>query len=115
MSVVNVKKKVLKSKGYVDFSNWNSKDHTVYIGRNMTYLSGPSGSKWGNPYTAKKYGRARCLEMYKEYILGQKNLMNSLHELEGKELGCWCKPDACHGDILVALCQCAQQKSKACI
>lgn len=24
-------------------------------------------------------------------------------ELEGKNLGCWCKPEACHGDILVEL------------
>ena len=24
-------------------------------------------------------------------------------ELEGKELGCWCKPYLCHGDILIKL------------
>ena len=24
-------------------------------------------------------------------------------ELEGKELGCWCKPSPCHGDILIKL------------
>jgi hypothetical protein len=32
--------------------------------------------------------------------------MNSLHELKGKTLGCWCKKkssDACHGDVLVEL------------
>jgi hypothetical protein len=29
--------------------------------------------------------------------------MNDLHELNGKELGCWCKPDKCHGDILIKL------------
>ena len=29
--------------------------------------------------------------------------MNDLHELEGKTLGCWCKPEKCHGDILIKL------------
>ena len=29
--------------------------------------------------------------------------MNSLHELKGKQLGCWCKPGVCHGDVLVKL------------
>jgi hypothetical protein len=24
-------------------------------------------------------------------------------ELKGKVLGCWCKPDACHGDVLAEL------------
>lgn len=26
--------------------------------------------------------------------------MASLHELDGKTLACWCKPHACHGDVL---------------
>lgn len=30
-------------------------------------------------------------------------LMNSLHELGGKTLGCWCRPEDCHGDILLKL------------
>ena len=29
--------------------------------------------------------------------------MESLIELEGKVLGCWCHPEPCHGDILVKL------------
>ena len=28
---------------------------------------------------------------------------NDLEELEGKTLGCWCKPKTCHGDVLVEL------------
>ncbi|MBA3285144.1 MAG: DUF4326 domain-containing protein, partial [Nitrosopumilus sp.] len=24
-------------------------------------------------------------------------------ELRGKTLGCWCRPDACHGDLLAEL------------
>lgn len=30
-------------------------------------------------------------------------MTEQLLELEGKNLGCWCKPEACHGDILVKL------------
>jgi hypothetical protein len=29
--------------------------------------------------------------------------LGRLHELKGKKLGCWCKPQACHGDILTKL------------
>ena len=29
--------------------------------------------------------------------------INDLHELKGKTLGCFCKPQPCHGDILIKL------------
>jgi hypothetical protein len=29
--------------------------------------------------------------------------LKQLRELKGKELGCWCKPNKCHGDILLEL------------
>ena len=31
--------------------------------------------------------------------------MRRLHELNGTTLGCWCKPNPCHGDVLVKLVQ----------
>jgi len=34
----------------------------------------------------------------------------ALHELEGKTLGCWCPPRACHGDVLARLA--AQQATE---
>lgn len=78
--------------------------YDVYIGR---------GSKWGNPYshlqgTQAKYvvsNRQEAVDKFQEYILygeGQ-HLLNDLHELQNKTLGCFCKPQACHGDILVEL------------
>ena len=64
----------------------------IYIGRD---------SKWGNPFKMSEYlGRSRVLELYKEWLLENKVLMNDIHELEGKVLGCHCKPKKCHGDIL---------------
>lgn len=70
-------------------------------------------SKWGNPFThiTNKHtmaqtivgSRQEAIEKYREWILQQPELINSLHELKGKTLGCWCKPAACHGDILIEL------------
>lgn len=75
----------------------------VYIGR---------PSKWGNPFshleaTLAKFkvkDREEAINKYREWIVTQKHLMNSLDEIRGKILGCWCKPKACHGDVLVELC-----------
>jgi hypothetical protein len=31
------------------------------------------------------------------------DILARIPELKGKRLGCWCKPDACHGDVLIEL------------
>ena len=77
----------------------------IYIGRG-TFNGKPN--KWGNPYSHKegtlaefKVGsRKEAILKFEEYLLNNKNLMNDLHELKGKILGCWCSPLSCHGDIL---------------
>lgn len=74
----------------------------VYIGR---------PSKWGNPFSHKKgtaakfvvVTRAEAIRRYEEWIRRKPELMASLEELDGRVLGCWCKPAACHGDVLVKL------------
>lgn len=67
----------------------------IYIGRN---------SKWGNPFIIGKDGsREEVIEKYKNYILNKPELLKDLPELKDKVLGCFCKPKACHGDILVQL------------
>jgi hypothetical protein len=78
----------------------------VYIGR---------PSKWGNPFTHKQDGktlakylvnsRKEAVDAYRKWITegeGQ-HLLADLEELHGKVLGCWCKPKACHGDVLLEL------------
>ena len=72
------------------------KEHyDVYIGR---------GSKWGNPYSIGVDGtREIVIAKYKRWLLNQPPLLNELGQLKGKVLGCWCKPLACHGDVLVEL------------
>lgn len=69
--------------------------YDIYIGR---------PSKWGNPFSIGKDGtRAEVIEKYRKYILNKSELMSQLSELKNKILGCWCKPKACHGDVLVEL------------
>ena len=69
--------------------------YDVYIGR---------GSKWGNPFKIGIDGtREDVIEQYRDWIQTQSHLLNSLEELRGKTLGCFCSPQACHGDILVEL------------
>lgn len=82
-------------------------DCDIYIGRscNMGGWS-LSESKWHNPYSVKEYGRQEALNRYRKYIeMNTNNLLDDLHELAGKRLGCWCKPKPCHGDILRELFQ----------
>jgi hypothetical protein len=66
---------------------------TLYIGR---------GSKWGNPFVIGKDGtREEVIAKYRQHLADSPELMDSLHELDGHWLGCFCKPKACHGDVLV--------------
>ena len=75
--------------------NIRTKQYDVYIGR---------GSKWGNPFRIGRDGdRATVIAKYREYIMGRQHLLSCLPELSGKILGCYCKPKACHGDILILL------------
>lgn len=77
----------------------------VYIGRacNIGGWNLPR-SKCANPFSIKDTGSVSlAVERFHEYILNKPDLLAQLHELEGKTLGCWCKPGPCHGDILVTL------------
>ena len=79
-----------------------NRNFDVYIGRRTWPI--PENSKWRNPYSARKYGREEAIEMYREYIMNKPELLSLiLIELKDKTLGCWCKPAACHGDVLVEL------------
>lgn len=69
--------------------------HDVYIGR---------PSKWGNPFQIGRDGdRDGVIRKYAEWISTRPDLLKSLGELRGKRLGCYCAPQACHGDILAML------------
>lgn len=61
----------------------------VYVGR---------GSPWGNPYQIGKDGtRDDVIRLFKENILPTLDVT----ALKGKDLICFCKPKACHADLLL--------------
>lgn len=76
--------------------------YDIYIGR---------PSIWGNPFshlpntlaTYRVKDRKEAITRYKEWLLQNEELLKRLPELKGKVLACWCKPQACHGDILLEL------------
>ncbi len=73
--------------------------YDVYIGR---------PTKWGNPFLIGRDGtREEVIEKHNLWLLGHiaapdgskaPTFREALKELKGKVLGCWCKPEDCHGD-----------------
>lgn len=99
-TVINIKKSELKKIGYDSLVEWLEDPDHIYIGRNMSfYVNGAFASKWQNPYTLKKYTIEESLKLYEKHVK-ESGLINDIFELNGKVLGCWCKPDKCHGDVL---------------
>lgn len=61
-------------------------------------------TKWGNPYVIGRDGsRSEVIRKFEKYLKTKPELLAALPELTGKVLGCWCAPQACHGDVLVRL------------
>jgi hypothetical protein len=72
--------------------NKNHSKFDIYIGR---------GSIFGNPYRIGIDGnRAEVIHKYKLDFNNGKFLEEQLSTLKGKRLGCFCKPLACHGDVI---------------
>lgn len=115
-TVSNVKVQYIRPK-YNDLKKWSEDPNNVYIARKgVVFVIDKQGDKmrypkydsiWANPYKVDKDGtRQQVLEKYRKYIVNKiekENLYEELENLRGKNLGCWCKPEACHGDILVEL------------
>lgn len=71
--------------------------YDIYIGR---------GSAWGNPFVIGEHGTRE--EVIQKYEIMLKNNIRSgavtiddLKALDGKVLGCFCKPKPCHGDVII--------------
>ncbi len=75
----------------------------VYIGR---------GSIWGNPFPINDaIGDTRevVIEKFRQYlykcVVNETVSISQILELDGKTLGCYCKPKACHGDVILKAVQ----------
>ena len=117
MSVVCCKRSQLPEE-YNHLEDWLSDVcNNLYIGRAGRIFIGSKkdgsrrifhypGSVWKNPFRVKEHGLEKSLKLYEEYIrkrIEEDPVTFNIDTLKGKRLGCWCKPNDCHGDILMNL------------
>ncbi len=111
-NVVNVKVAYLRP-NFNTLEDWCKDPNNIYIGRKGVVFINKKrypekDSIWCNPYKINKDGnRDDVLNKYEIYIRNKlekdESLQNELKKLKNKNLGCWCAPEPCHGNILVKL------------
>lgn len=109
VSKINVKN--LREKGYENLIEWLDEPGHVYVGRGCHYVKGADRSVWMNPFSVKKYGLDKSLELYESHV--RDNLWSSLELLNDyTNLGCWCvdshsmtDQEVCHAQVLRRLYQ----------
>tara|TARA_R110002051_G_scaffold251087_1_gene310445 strand:- start:5 stop:307 length:303 start_codon:yes stop_codon:yes gene_type:complete len=79
--------------------NLRDEDYDVYIGR------GGHNGYFGNPFVLGRDGnREQVIKKYEEWferkLKEDKEFKARILELNGQRLGCFCKPYACHGDVI---------------
>lgn len=89
-------------------------DRAIYIGRPMPH-EGLAGSKFANPFKITETDtREIVVEKYKKWLWDEirsgRITLEDLLELENHDLICFCSPQLCHGDVLVAAVKWARQK-----
>lgn len=103
----------MTNKLFTTVVNIRTSTHTLYIGRPKT------GKPWGfgNPFIVGRDGtHDDCVDKFSRWLgTGNNNgnpdatnerrqwILYHIPDLEGHQLGCFCKPNACHGDTLVAI------------
>ena len=111
--VVNVKVKYIRPK-YNDLKAWCEDGDNVYVGRagpifvqvgNKKERYPKQASIWCNPFkVTEQVPLDKSLRLYKKHLremLEDEDTLEEFLSLEGKTLGCWCKPERCHGDVIV--------------
>ncbi|MFQ2617295.1 DUF4326 domain-containing protein [Aeromonas caviae] len=88
--------RVINIKREVEYQAIKSTATYEYIGR---------GSYWGNPYSMFEEGddREEVIRKFKydfDFDKFPNKEKEEVFSLAGKRLGCFCKPQACHGDVL---------------
>lgn len=112
MSVVNCKVQYIRPE-YDNLKEWIDDENNVYIGRKgIVFIDKTrfpqNSSKFANPFKIGKDGtREEVLLKYKNYIVNRlesdNDLIDELLLLKDKNLGCWCYPEMCHGNIILEL------------
>lgn len=103
-TVVNIRVKNIRPK-YNNLKEWRSDPENVYIGRGrVVFIDGERYPKYDSIF-ANPFKGEDAVERYRKYladsILRGDITPEDFDELKGKNLGCWCKPERCHGDVVV--------------
>lgn len=70
------------------------------FGKDAVFVGRPS--KWGNRFRIGRDGtRDEVIAKYEEWFRSQTVLIESLKELRGKDLVCFCAPQRCHAEVLL--------------
>jgi hypothetical protein len=85
----------------------------VYIGRARPGLKVEgSDGYFGNPYHVEPHGREVAISLFKSYFHRRIKIDPVFRlrvlALRGKSLGCYCKPQDCHGDVIVEWIEAAE-------
>lgn len=79
------------------------------ISKGAVFVGRPS--RWGNPFRIGRDGsRTEVIRKYREWLLGNEELLAHLSELKGKDLYCFCLPLPCHAEVLLELAN-SQERS----
>lgn len=98
----------------ITLEKWMKDPKNMYVGRrgrifikekDGSRIFHYRGSKWANPYkVGSEYSLEKSIELYTTYILDNEELLASLDELKGKNLGCFCdQKGLCHAKVLVEI------------
>ena len=92
----------------VNVQEWLKDPKNTYIGRKKKLIL---ESKWHNPFPITRNStREQVVEKFEQHLKDNSELLSNLHHLKGKTLGCWCSPEACHGNVILKLLQKQQQQ-----
>ena len=96
-----LKVNIVNLRNVENIQDWLKDTNNVYAGRENPEITGEA--KWGNPFKLEDYSsRGEVVDLYRQYIHSDKQvtLLESVGELKGKVLGCWCAPNQCHTEVL---------------
>ena len=123
--VVNVKVAYIRPR-YHNLLDWTADPNNIYIGRGGVVfvnrqITNDDGTKttkkerfpkkdspFANPFkVTKSLSRDDSIKMFSKQMMkklaANPELRSELRALYGKTLGCWCKPNDCHGDVLLEI------------